>query len=102
MTVRLYPYVVNTLMAGLVGHDGQPSAFLVYLALWRRTAGAVKAQVRVPLMDLAEATGLSKRTVQNALGWLHHRKLVSATRGAPTEVPAYRVHMPWKREKPTA
>ena len=32
-------YVLDTLMADLVGHDRQPSAFLVYLHLWRRTAG---------------------------------------------------------------
>ena len=29
MTVTLDPYVVDTLMADLVGHDRQPSAFLV-------------------------------------------------------------------------
>jgi DNA-binding GntR family transcriptional regulator len=48
-------------------------------------------------MDLAEATGLSKRTVQNALAWLQHRKLVTASRASATEVPAYRVHAPWRR-----
>lgn len=30
-------YIVETLMPDLVGHDRQPSAFLVYLYLWRHT-----------------------------------------------------------------
>ena len=38
--IEVDEYVVDTLMADLVGHDRQPSAFLVYLFLWRRTHGA--------------------------------------------------------------
>jgi transcription initiation factor IIE alpha subunit len=97
MPLTMDDYVVDTLMADLVGHDRQPSAFLVYLMLWRRTTAVGKAQVRIPLVDLAEATGLSKRTVQNALAWLQQRKLVTASRTGPTEVPSYKVHSPWKR-----
>jgi transcription initiation factor IIE alpha subunit len=97
MPIAVDEYVVDTLMADLVGHDRQPSAFLVYLTLLRRTTAAGKTTVRLPLMDLAEATGLSKRTVQNALAWLQHRKLVTASRASATEVPAYRVHAPWRR-----
>ena len=37
--VELDPYVIDTLMADLIGHDRQPSAFLVYLLLWRHTLG---------------------------------------------------------------
>ena len=36
MNVHRYtidPYVIDTLMADLVGHDHRPSAFLVYLAI---------------------------------------------------------------------
>jgi CRP-like cAMP-binding protein len=90
-------YVVDTLMADLVGHDRQPSAFLVYLALWRRTHGAGHARVRISLGDLAEATGLSKRSVQDALGTLVRRKLVSLARENITAVPAYTVLRPWHR-----
>ena len=39
-TVPVDAYVLDTLMADLVGHDRQPSAFLVYLFLWRRTHGS--------------------------------------------------------------
>jgi hypothetical protein len=38
--VEIDDYVLDTLMADLVGHDRQPSSFLVYLFLWRRTLGA--------------------------------------------------------------
>ena len=33
-TVAIDTYILDTLMADLVGHDRQPSAFLVYLFLW--------------------------------------------------------------------
>ena len=36
-TVAFDTYVVDTLMPVLVGHDGQPSAFLVYLFLWSQS-----------------------------------------------------------------
>jgi hypothetical protein len=39
-TIEVDDYVVDTLMADLVGHDRQPSAFLVYLYLWRHTHSA--------------------------------------------------------------
>ena len=37
--LRLDLYVVDTLMADLVGHDRSPSSFLVYLALVARRRG---------------------------------------------------------------
>ena len=95
MAVALDEYLLDTLMADLVGHDRQPSAFLVYLALWRSASGP--GQVTIALLDLAEATGLSKRTVQSALSWLRHRRLIGVTRRSPTDVPTYRVLTPWRR-----
>ena len=41
-TIAIDPYIVDTLMPDLVGHDRQPSAFLVYLLLWRQTHGAAQ------------------------------------------------------------
>jgi hypothetical protein len=38
-SLSLDPYVVDTLLPDLVGHDRQPSAFLVYLFLWRHSLG---------------------------------------------------------------
>ena len=77
-------------MGDLVGHDRQPSAFLVYMCLWRRRATAQMA-----LLDIAERTGLAKRTVQTALGWLHKRGLIAVTRDSITAVPVYGVNRPW-------
>lgn len=96
-TLRLDPYVVDTLMPDLVGHDRQPSAFLVYLCLWRRTVGAERDGARIALEELAFATGLSKRAVQYALGRLSRRRLIEVTREGITAVPEYRVLRPWVR-----
>lgn len=95
--LRLDPYVVDTLMPDLVGHDRQPSAFLVYLCLWRRTAGADQDGTRIALEELAFATGLSKRAVQYALRRLSRRRLISVTREGVTAIPEYRVLRPWVR-----
>jgi len=95
--VPLDPYIVDTLMPDLVGHDRQPSAFLVYLFLWRRTHGAGAATIQVALLDIAGATGLSKRAVQEALGRLATRKLLTVARASITAVPVYTVLRPWRR-----
>jgi len=96
-TMGFDPYIVDTLMPDLVGHDRQPSAFLVYLYLWRRTHACGEGTVQVALLDIAEATGLSKRAVQDAVGWLAKRKLLSVTRERITAVPVYAVLRPWRR-----
>ena len=95
--LALDPYIVDTLMPDLVGHDRQPSAFLVYLYLWRQTHGAGQPHAQVALIDIAEATGLSKRAVQDALGRLATRKLVAVARESITAVPVYSVLRPWRR-----
>jgi DNA-binding MarR family transcriptional regulator len=96
-TLPLDAYIVDTLMPDLVGHDRQPSAFLVYLYLWRQTHGAVATSAQVALFDIADATGLSKRAVQNAIGRLAKRKLVAVARDSITAVPVYTVLRPWRR-----
>jgi hypothetical protein len=96
-SVEIDEYVLDTLMADLVGHDRQPSAFLVYLFLWRRTHGAGDDTAQVSLFDLATGTGLSKRAVQEALRWLSRRRLLSIQRAGITAVPVYTVRRPWLR-----
>ena len=96
-TLAVDAYVVRTLMPDLVGHDRQPSAFLVYLLLWDRSGGARRRNVPLSLREIAEGTGLSKRGVQAALGVLARRRLVSARRDGPTAVPQYTVHRPWAK-----
>jgi DNA-binding GntR family transcriptional regulator len=93
--VNVDAYVLDTLMRDLIGHDHASSAFVVYLLLWRQSLGAGEPSVRVSLRDIAEATGLSKRGVQQALSILGRRQLVSVTRRTITDVPRYTVHRPW-------
>jgi hypothetical protein len=92
-------YILDTLMVDLVGHDRQPSAFLVYLFLWRQTHGAGQpaATTQVALQDIAEQTGLSKRSVQSAIAWLAKRKLIGVARESITAIPVYTVMRPWRR-----
>ena len=90
-------YVIDSLMPDLIGHDRQPSAFIVYLYLWRQTHGERRDTAQVALQDIAESTGLSKRSVQDAVSWLSKRKLVSISRASITAVPVYTVLRPWKR-----
>ena len=52
-------YILDTLMRDLVGHDRQPSAYLVYLLLWRETHGRTRKTAQLALIDIAEAAGLS-------------------------------------------
>lgn len=90
-------YILDTLMRGLVGHDRQPSAFLVYLLLWRMTHGRNRPRVQIALTDIAENIGISKRSVQDALSSLHKRKLISIERESMTAIPWYSVLRPWRR-----
>ncbi len=98
-------YVLDSLMADLVGHDRQPSAFLVYLFLWRRTHGGAKGEegeagadaAQVSLLDIATGTGLSKRAVQEALRTLATRRLLAIEREGITAIPVYTVLRPWRR-----
>ena len=95
--LQLDPYIVDTLLPDLVGHDRQPSAFIVYLHLWRATHGNNRERTQIALQDIAELTGLSKRSVQSAVGWLMKRKLISVERRSITAIPVYTVLRPWRR-----
>jgi hypothetical protein len=95
--IRIDPYVVDTLMADLVGHDRSPSSFLVYLALWLPTRGRRGATVRMSLAKLADETGLSKSAVQAGVRNLARRKLIAVTRASRTATPSYEVLRPWRR-----
>ena len=96
-TLRIDAYILDTLMRDLVGHDRKPSAFLVYLHLWRATHGRDTDEVQAALLDIAEDVGLSKRSVQEALSWLAKRKLIAVQRESITAIPVYTVLRPWRR-----
>ena len=93
---RLDAYIMDTLMPDLVLHDRQPSAFLVYLQLWYRSAGR-RPRAQISHQAMAEATGLSKSAVQKAVRTLARRRLIRAARDSATAVPAYTVLRPWRR-----
>jgi len=92
---RVDNYVVDVLLRDLVGHDRSPAAFLVYLFLWRRTAGRRRKWERSSHREIAEETGLSKSAVQQALRILHRRGLVRSRRRHETDTPEHSVQRPW-------
>ena len=95
--LRLDHYVVDVLMRDLAGHDRRPAAFLVYLHLWAETRGAERRSLHASHSRISNATGLSRRTVQNALALLMRRRLVRVIRGSATATPEYLVACPWRR-----
>jgi len=92
---RLDDYVVDVLLRDLVGHDHSPAAFVVYLFLWRRTAGRRRKWERISHREMAEETGLSKSAVQRAIRILHRRGLVRSRSRHETDTPEHSVHRPW-------
>jgi DNA-binding transcriptional ArsR family regulator len=97
--VELDPYVVDVLLPDLVGHDRSPSAFLVFLYLWRQTGGGKQTTGELSLASIAEATGLSKRAVQMALARLVRRQLVTTERRTPGAGNCFGVRRPWLRTR---
>lgn len=93
-TIELDAYVTDTLMRDLVSHDRRPSAFLVYLAI---AASGQDGARGMSYGDLAEITGLSRRSVQDAIAHLARRKLIEVHRVGPTETALYRALRPWRR-----
>ena len=87
-------YVVDVLMRDLVGHDRSPSAFVVYLAIH---AAAAEGRALFSYQAMADLTGLSKRSCQNAVARLHRRGFVEITRKGGTDAAEYRPLRPWDR-----
>lgn len=97
IAMRVDPYVVDTLMRDLVAHSRAPSAFLVYLQLYRHTYGVGREAVAMSHAVLADMAGISKRSVQAAITHLLGRRLIRQTKAWPTAVPVYTVLTPWVR-----
>jgi transcription initiation factor IIE alpha subunit len=93
-TISLDAYVMDVLLPDLVGHDRRPSAFLVYLLI--ASAGPGR-RVALSHAQLAERTGLSRRSVQAAVALLHRRRLLEIVRRGATETAEYRALQPWRR-----
>ena len=97
LPMQVDDYLIDVLMADLIGHDRQPSAFIVYLRLWRLTNGGRKKSGPLSLRDLSDQTGLSKRAIQDAVDRLERRQLIIVERAMPTAVPVYKILKPWNR-----
>ena len=93
----LDPYIVDTLMRDLIAHDRAPSAFVVFLWLWRQTHAQGRERIGASLAEIAHATGLSKSSIQSAIRRLSRRRLVTANKAGPTIAPVYQVNETWKR-----
>lgn len=96
-TLAIDPYIVDVLMRDLAGHDRAPSAFLVYLWLWRMSRGEGRERIGASLQTIADQTGLSKSAVQAAVRHLIRRRLIEAERDGPTAAPVYELLEPWRR-----
>ncbi len=99
MKIDLDPYLVETLMPDLVGHDRRPSAYLVFLFLWFEARKAKNKPVQFSLREIAEATGISRRSVQSAVATLKRRKLIQISKSSKTDAPAYKVLCHWKKRR---
>ncbi len=95
--IALDEYVVAALMRDMVGHDRNPSGFLVYLYLFCECELHGITSVRASHQTIAEATGLSKSAVQRAIRYLNGRKLLRTHKDSPTAVPQHRVLRTWRR-----
>jgi hypothetical protein len=96
--ISLDDYVVDVLMRDLVGHDRRPVCFLAYVWLAAesgRRCGAVEISYR----ELAESIGVSKSSVQGAVGWLVRRKLLAVKKSSVTATPCYSVLGPWRKAR---
>ena len=99
MQVSLDSYILDVLMRDLTEHEKRPSAFFVYLHIWRQSLGTGHRLVSLSHQEMAEGTGLSKSAVQSAVRLLRRRKLLSASSRNATATPVYRVERPWARRK---
>ncbi len=93
--IPLDAYVTDVLMRDLVGHDRRPVSFLVYLWLAVEQQSRNSA-VQISYQELAECIGVSKSSVQAAVGWLVRRRLLVASKANATATPRYSVLSPWR------
>jgi hypothetical protein len=95
--IYMHPYLLDTLMRDLVGHYKKPSAFVVFLYLWYRSAAQDRSRVPLSLQSISNGCGLSKSSVQLAVRYLCMRKLIAVEKSKPTAVPRYTVNEPWRK-----
>jgi hypothetical protein len=89
-------YVVDVLMRDLVGHDRQPTSFLIYLWFNLEASRTRRDRIQVSYQTLADLVGVSKSATQAGVRWLSKRKLIEVRKSSPTAVPGYRLLRPWR------
>lgn len=89
-------YVVDVLMRDLVGHDRQPTSFLIYVWLMFEAGRRRHERVQASYQTVADCVGVSKSAAQTGIRWLQRRKLIEARKSSPTAVPSYRLLRPWR------
>ena len=96
-TIPVDDYVLDVLMRDLVAHDQKPAAYLVYLYLYGQAVRRRGKPLAASLRSIADATGLSKSTVQIALAHLRRRQLIATSANHVTATPRHRVFRHWRR-----
>ena len=86
---RFDPYLVDSLMPDLVGHDRQPSAFIVYLYLSHRAARArVRARSPSACRGWRPTPACRRAPCRRGLRTLVRRRLLRVDKASRTAVPS--------------
>src|SRR5436305_10969652 len=94
--------VVDWLMPGLVGADNpSPSAFIVYMFLWRTARRSNSWIATASHQTIAEGTGLSRSAVQGAIRLLNKRpwRVIRSVKKTATSTPKHHVLLPWRSRR---
>ena len=94
--VPIDDYILDVLMRDLIGHDQQPTAYLIYLYLYGQAARKKWKPIAASVPTLADATGLSKSAIQTALATLRRRELIVTSRDHATATSRHRVLRHWR------
>jgi len=94
--MQIDDYVVDVLMRDLVGHDRQPTSFLIYLWFTLEASRSRRERIQVSYQTLADLVGVSKSAAQAGVRWLVRRKLIEVKKSSPTAIPGYRILRPWR------
>jgi hypothetical protein len=94
-----YTRVDNYVFDVLIPKFESAPAALVYLYLWRRSLGIQKPSVSLSHQIIADAVGLSKRTVQEAVAKLNELNVVRTHRAYETAIPEHFILRPWTTSK---
>ena len=94
--MQIDDYIVDVLMRDLVGHDRQPTSFLIYLWFTLEASRSRRERIQVSYQTLADLVGVSKSAAQAGVRWLVRRKLIEVKKSSPTAVPGYRILRPWR------